>query len=292
MTRFTPLWLQSGSYAGSQDRRLIGALWPAPASNGCAVTQGSAMTVNVAAGSVAVPTANNTGSTLCASDAPETVTLTAAPPSGSNRIDLIICRPRGTDLDGGANNDWIFDFVTGTAAATPTVPATPAGTVALAQIYVGGGVASIISANITDVRPSGLAVPPASPAAIYRGPFGAVALSGLTPIPLATPTFDSLAGFTTAGYVCRLAGTYAVSAVITIVGVPAANGPAYRIQRNTADYTTGNGFNGGSAAAQISYTLADLIQLAVGDTVRCAVGNTGGSIAASTGSLALHRIGG
>jgi len=292
MTRFTPLWLQSGSYAGSQDRRLIGALWPAPASNGCAVTQGSAMTVNGAAGSVAVPTGNNTGSTLCASDALETVTLTAAPPSGSNRIDLIICRPRGTDLDGGANNDWIFDFVTGTAAATPTVPATPAGTVALAQIYVGGGVAAIINANITDVRPGGLAVPPASPAAIYRGPFGAVTLSGLTPIPLATPTFDSLAGFTAAGYVCRLAGTYAVSAVIPIVAVPASNGPAFRIQRNTVDYTTGNGFNGGSVVAPLTYTLADLIQLAVGDIVRCAVGNTGGSIAANTGSLALHRIGG
>ena len=28
MTRYTPQWLQAGSYAGAYDRRLIGALWP------------------------------------------------------------------------------------------------------------------------------------------------------------------------------------------------------------------------------------------------------------------------
>ena len=43
------------------------------------------MTVNVAAGQVAVPTQNNTGSTLCTSDAVEVVTLAAAPASGTNR---------------------------------------------------------------------------------------------------------------------------------------------------------------------------------------------------------------
>lgn len=168
MTRFTPLWLQAGSYAGSVDRRLIGALWPAAASSGCAVTaQAGTMTANVAAGSVAVPTQNGTGSTLCASDATETVTLTAAPGSGTNRIDLIICRPRGNDLDGGANTDFIFDFVTGTPAASPAVPATPAGTVALAQILVIGGAASIVAGNITDVRPGNLAIAGSTPPASY-----------------------------------------------------------------------------------------------------------------------------
>ena len=114
------------------------------------------MTVTVAPGQVAVPTQNNTGATLCSSDGIENVTLTAAPSSGTNRYDLIICRPRGNDLDGGANNDFIFDFVTGTPAASPAVPATPAGTVALAQIYVPGGSASVTAGNITDVRPGGL----------------------------------------------------------------------------------------------------------------------------------------
>ena len=171
MTRYTPLWLQAGSYAGSQDRRLINALWPAAASTGCAVTpQGSTMSVLVATGSVAVPTQNNSGSTLCVSDAIETVgPLNQAPPSGTNRIDLIICRPRGNDLDGGSNTDFIFDFVTGTPAASPAVPATPAGTVALAQISILGGSASIVAGNITDVRPGNLAIPVGQPASAPRG---------------------------------------------------------------------------------------------------------------------------
>jgi hypothetical protein len=124
------------------------------------------MTVNVAPGQVAVPTPNNTGSTLCTSDGVEQVTLTAA--SGSNpRIDLVTCHPRGNDLDGGANTDFIFDYVTGTPAASPAVPAIPAGQVALAQILVPTGAASIIAGNITDVRPGGMGG--AVPASFPRG---------------------------------------------------------------------------------------------------------------------------
>jgi hypothetical protein len=158
MTRFTPQWLQAGSYAASQDRRLIGALWPAAASSGCAVTASSGMVVNVAAGQVAVPSQNNTGSTLCSSDAIEAVTVAAAPGSGTNRIDLIICQPRGNDLDGGTFTDFIFSSVTGTASATPSPPATPPGAVALAQILVIGASAAVVQGNITDVRPGNLAI--------------------------------------------------------------------------------------------------------------------------------------
>ena len=153
MTRYTPQWLQAGSYAASADRRLIGALWPQPASSGCAVAVQSGMTVQVAAGLIAAPSQNNTGTTLCYSDATEPVTLAAAPGAGTNRIDLVVCQPRGNDLDGGANNDFVFAAVTGTAAASPAVPATPAGQVALAQIYIPGGSASVTAGNITDVRP-------------------------------------------------------------------------------------------------------------------------------------------
>jgi len=142
------------------DRDLIGALWPNPASTGLAVTAGSGMTVNIAAGRVAIPTGNQTGAALCTSDATEQVTLSAAPPSGTNRIDLVVAMVRATDIDGGANNDWILTTVTGAGAASPTAPAVPANCVALAQIYVTGGTAAIVAGNITDRRPSGLAVPP------------------------------------------------------------------------------------------------------------------------------------
>jgi len=168
MTRFTPQWLQAGSYAASIDRRLIGALWPAAASSGMAVTVSSAMTLNVAAGQCAVPSANNTGTLLCSSDAVEQVTLGAAPASGSNRIDLVCVQVRGTDLDGGTDNDWILSVVAGTVAASPVAPAVPANAVALAQVYVGGGVASIVAGNITDRRPGNLAIG-AIPASYPRG---------------------------------------------------------------------------------------------------------------------------
>src|SRR2546430_166712 len=107
MTRYTPQWLQAGSYAASVDRRLLGALWPSPASTGCAVTVSAGMTVNIAPGQAAVPSQNITGSTPCSSYAVEQVTLSSAPGAGTNRYDLIICRPRGNDLDGGANTDFI-----------------------------------------------------------------------------------------------------------------------------------------------------------------------------------------
>jgi hypothetical protein len=153
MTRFTPLWLQSGSYAGSVDRRLLGALWPAAASSGMAVTVASGTTVNIAPGSIAVPSVNNTGSVLCASDAQEQVILPTAPASGVSRWDLVIVRPRGTDLDGGGNNDFIFDYVSGAESASPPIPNAPAGTAPLARINRPGGSAAIVPADIIDMRP-------------------------------------------------------------------------------------------------------------------------------------------
>jgi hypothetical protein len=201
MTRYTPLWLQSGSYAASVDRRLMGALWPAAASVGCLCSvAGSTMNININQGSVAVPSQNNTGTTLCVSDATEQVTITPAPPSGQNRIDLVTCHPRGNDLDGGSNTDFIFDVVTGTAATTPTVPATPAGQVALYQVTVPGGAANLVTGNLTDVRPGGLAVPPASGAGapslgyIIGGTNPSTVNAGATMTTVMSLTFPVVAG--------------------------------------------------------------------------------------------------
>jgi hypothetical protein len=170
VTRYTPLWLQSGSYAASVDRRLIGALWPAARCDGLAVSSsGAGMGLNVAAGYCVIPAANGTGAVLCPSDATEVVTLDPAPPSGTNRIDLVICQSRGADLDGGTNNDFIFYFTKGTEAASPVAPATPPGALALAQVRVNGGAASVAAGDITDVRPASLAVPAAMAASTPRG---------------------------------------------------------------------------------------------------------------------------
>ena len=221
MTRYTPQWLQSGSYSGAQDRALIGALWPNPASSGCQVLVGTGMTVYVNPGKVAVPASNGTGSVLCTSDAVEQVTLTAAPASGLNRWDVIICHPRGTDIDGGANNDFIFEAVAGNAVASPVVPATPAGTVALANIYVPGGSAAVVGANITDVRPFGLAVPGvAPPVGMHAGMYRNAAFNATntaTVLPYDTAEAGSYPGMVTLGAAARfnilVPGRYLFTAV-------------------------------------------------------------------------------
>jgi len=201
MTRHAPLWLQSGSYAGSDDRGLPGALWPTARASGCAVSASSGMALNIDPGYVAVPTPNNTGTSLCRSDAVEVVTLDPAPAAGTNRIDLVVCHARGTDLDGGVNNDFVFEKVTGTGAASPVAPATPAGTVALANVYVGGGVAAIVAGNITDVRPAALDVPPALPAGYPRGyvwslkgPASLVTVSNTSAQSIISGSFPTVAG--------------------------------------------------------------------------------------------------
>lgn len=199
MTRYTPLWLQAGSYPASIDRRLVGALWPGPASSGGAATVAGGMVVNVAAGLAAVPTPNNTGSTLCPWDAPEPVTIGAAPGSGTNRIDVITVYPRGNDLDGGANNDFIFAVVPGSVAVTPTPPAVPAGQLAWYQVYVPGGAAALVAGNLTDVRPGGMAIPPTTGAgsaprgyvAGSTGPASPVSATSATPVLTLTATMQA-----------------------------------------------------------------------------------------------------
>jgi len=159
MTRYAPLWEQAGSYAAGVDRRLLSALWPAAVVSGMQVTATSGMVLAVAPGSAAVPTVNNTGSVLCVSDAIENVTLTAAPAAGNSRIDVVYVQPRGGDLDGGVNNDFVFAAAAGTPApSAPAVPAIPSGALALANVAVGGGVSGIVAGNITDQRTGGLPI--------------------------------------------------------------------------------------------------------------------------------------
>ena len=214
MTRYAPQWLQASSYPASVDRRLIGALWPTAAVTGCAVSVASAMTVNVAPGQVAVPTANNTGSALCSSDAVEQVTLAAAPASGLNRIDLVICQLRGNDVDGGSNNDFLFSAVTGTAVASPTAPAVPANAVALAQILVPGGSAAVTAGNITDRRSGRLAAGQVGvPAGRLYASTQTVLANGATG-QIGLQTADYLYGGMSqsgSGLVCPVAGIYRVA---------------------------------------------------------------------------------
>jgi hypothetical protein len=117
------------------------------------------MLLDIAPGSVAVPTVNNTGTVLCHSDAVEHLTLDPAPPAGQDRVDMVICQARGADLDGGINNDFVFAIVKGTPYTPPyngvrDDPPTPPGAARLARVGVVGG--TVTPGNIDDFRPGGL----------------------------------------------------------------------------------------------------------------------------------------
>jgi hypothetical protein len=287
MTRYTPQWLQAGSYPASADRRLIGALWPSAAVNGMAVSSSGGMTLNIAPGQAAVPSQNSTGSTLCTSDANENVTIGPAP-GANNRIDLVTVQPRGADLDGGANNDFVFNVVSGAVAAAPVAPATPPGQTALAQVYVGQGVATINAANITDVRPFGLpvgsggGVPPAlgsgAPFQSFTDGSGEVWVakggvnggawkkardvltarwarsaaltigSGSTPVAMDTVARDTYGLYATDRYIAPVPGWYNVSGWLGFTPTASAQYLTVRIYINGTLAAITGGFTGGSSS--------------------------------------------
>lgn len=75
-----------------------------------------------------------------------TVALAAAPSSNS-RYDVIYVKHNDTEK-GDANSLPVFDKVTGTAAASPTVPAVPAGAMQLATVLVPAGVTATNASGV------------------------------------------------------------------------------------------------------------------------------------------------
>ena len=162
MTRYAPLWQQAGTYPSQLDRQLLGALWPGGGASGGAIAAvANTMNLSIAPGSAGVPLQTGQGTALCRWDAAEVLTLDAAPPSGQDRWDLVVCQVRDTDLDAGPNNDFILTVVKGTpAASNPAVPATPPNALALANVVVTGGAANLTAAQKWDQRGWRLAFEP------------------------------------------------------------------------------------------------------------------------------------
>jgi hypothetical protein len=174
MTRYPPLWTQDASFPSSGDRQLVSALWPSARTAGLAVSaQGNGLILNIDPGSAAVPVANGNGSVLCASDAVDQLELPPADVAGQHRFDLVIVEPRADDIGIPGPGEFVFRAVSGVSSGAPTPPATPAGTLALAQVYVAGNAQTIVAGNITDLRPGSLPVP--SQADIDQLPRGRVA---------------------------------------------------------------------------------------------------------------------
>ena len=279
MTRYTPLWLQAGSYPAAGDRRLISAIWPAATVSGCAVTVQANMNLNVGVGWVVVPTANNTGSVLCASDSIEVVTLGTAPGAGTNRIDVVACTVTSTDIGTTAGDAFSFTAIAGTPAASPVAPTVPAGSVAIAQVLVIGGQATVQAGNITDRRALGGAD---AHTEVYQSAVQSIPNAAQTAV--VYDTVEGGAGWdnTNRRFVCPTAGRYLVTADIMFNTTVMLYGFA-DVYRNGAEYRRG-------FAAQNNGVQNP--GLSVAAVARCSAGDTL-SIAAfftSTGGVALNTF--
>jgi hypothetical protein len=152
-----PSWLQNGSYTAQNDRLNANATWGTTGvrrTGDLAVTQSGTpgMSVSVAAGwGVIVGNfTTNVGTYGFYNDGAVTATITTANPS-LPRIDLV-CITVNDSAYTGSLNSVVVQVVAGTPNASPTVPATPTNSLALARVAVAAGATSILNANITDVR--------------------------------------------------------------------------------------------------------------------------------------------
>jgi hypothetical protein len=159
--RTPPSWLQNGSHPAENDRlTTTGILWK---SQGVAdygsmkVSQSGtpAMTVSVAAGHalIAGTQTSNQGFYIAYNDAATTVAIATASPT-LPRIDRIVVTVQDSFYGGTANNQVIFQALTGTPNASPVAPATPANSISLATIAVAASQTTVVDGDITDTRPN------------------------------------------------------------------------------------------------------------------------------------------
>lgn len=160
----SPLYGQGGTYSAQQDRlgiqayavtggvrKLTNASAGAMTGDLAVTTTGVAnASVNIASGQIVIPwtSASNQGYYLALNDASTVVGTFSANSSGSNRIDLVSVLI--TDTGSGAPT---VTFVI--TAGTTSPPATPANSVALAQVTLPNGFTTgtgVGAGNIVDVR--------------------------------------------------------------------------------------------------------------------------------------------
>lgn len=176
-----PSWLQNGSHPAENDRLTNQALWATTgiintASMEVTANSPAGMTVIVADGWAAIvgTTQPDMGVYVAYNDAPVTLTITAASAT-LPRKDLI-CATVNDSYYSGASDNVIYQVIAGTPNASPTIPATPDNSIALAEVLVGAAVLSINSGNITDLRVEVTSNVPSNPGDIT----GVTASTGLS----------------------------------------------------------------------------------------------------------------
>jgi hypothetical protein len=152
-----PSWLQNGSHPAENDRLTTQALWATTGiinltSLETVANSPVGMSVIVRAGWAAIvgTTQPAMGTYVAYNDGDVGLTITTANATNP-RIDLVCVTVNDSYYSGSADN-VVIQVIAGTPAGSPVVPATPANSIALAEVYVGAGVLSISNSNITDKR--------------------------------------------------------------------------------------------------------------------------------------------
>lgn len=159
--RTPPSWLQNGSHPAENDRlTTTGILWKSQGVSDYGSMQVSqsatpAMTVSVAAGHalIAGTQTSTQGFYIAYNDAATTVAIAAASPT-LPRIDRIVVTVQDSFYGGTANNQVIYQSLTGTPNASPVAPAIPDNSLSLATIAVAANQTTVVNGNITDTRPT------------------------------------------------------------------------------------------------------------------------------------------
>jgi hypothetical protein len=159
--RTPPSWLQNGSHPAENDRlTTTGILWKSQGVSdfgSMKVSQSTtpAMSVSVAAGHalIAGTQTSTQGFYIAYNDAATTVAIANASTT-LPRIDRIVVTVEDAFYGGTANNQVIYQSLTGTPNASPVAPATPANSISLATIAVAANQTTVVNGNITDTRPT------------------------------------------------------------------------------------------------------------------------------------------
>lgn len=156
----TPVWMQNDSYSARLDRQVMSRLIADPGvldMTAMKVSQrgaGANLSVDIAVGAAVINGGDQTdqGSYLVNCTAIENKAIAAAPGSNS-RYDLVYVRVNDPNATGPAGDNASFGVVTGTASASPAVPALPTSAIPLAIVGpILTSTSAITNAMIADAR--------------------------------------------------------------------------------------------------------------------------------------------
>jgi hypothetical protein len=179
-------------YGASDYRQLIAAVFQSPGVLGSGdwqITSSNTAAVNIGIGSavVAGTSAAEQRSYLCRNAAIKAI-QPPGPPNTNNRYDLICLTAHDGQILGDHLYEWQIQCLSGAEATSPTVPALPKDSIALAAILRKPATANIASGDISDLR--AFALLPTQPQNLRY--WKVEATSAGTSVSAAAPKIDNL----------------------------------------------------------------------------------------------------